>query len=107
MQGWKKYTGAMLAVAMVALTATGCETSRVSKRHSLAARVSDVTTTGKQDPNFVASGDGQPPVPGSPTAAGANGKQPYSDANARAGAGAEEGMATPPGRQDKDSFQKQ
>ncbi len=68
---------------------------------------SDITTTGKQNPNIVGSGEGQPPVPGSPTAAGADGKQPYDDAMARSGPGAEHGSATPPSVQAKDNFQKQ
>ena len=68
---------------------------------------SDETTTGKQNPNFVASGEGQPPVPGSPTAAGADGKQPYNSLDARPGLGAEHGMATPPAAQNKDRFVRQ
>jgi hypothetical protein len=102
-----KVSGLGLAAAVAGLLITGCETGRTTKQHSLAAHVSDETTTGKQDPSYVGNGEGQPPVPGSPTAAGADGKQPYDSANARPGPGAELGSATPPAEQTKDSFQRQ
>ncbi|GGG94451.1 hypothetical protein GCM10011586_06690 [Silvibacterium dinghuense] len=88
-----------------AVLVTGCETGRTNKRTF--GEVKDTTTTGKQDPALTASGDGQPPVPGSPTAAGPDGKQPYDDADARAGMGSEEGKAAPPAAQKKDTFQRQ
>ncbi len=99
--------GLVLAGSVAALLVTGCETSRTTKQHSLAAHVSDETTTGKQDPSYVGNGEGQPPVPGSPTAAGADGKQPYDSAYARSSEGAERGSATPPAEQAKDSFERQ
>ena len=102
-----KVSGLVLAVVAAGLFANGCETGRTNKQHSPALLVSNETTTGKQDPNYLASGEGMPPVPGSPTAAGENGKQPYDSGWARPGPGAEHGMATPPGRQNKDSFVRQ
>src|SRR5580698_6783996 len=102
-----KASGLVLAAAMAASLLTGCETSRTKKLHSLASMTSDETTTGKQDPTLIGSGEGQPPVPGSPTAAGPDGKQPYDDAFARSGPGAEHGTAPPPGEQEKDKFVRQ
>jgi hypothetical protein len=107
MSSFPKVSGLVLAAGAALLMITGCETGRTSKQHLAATSVSDETTTGKQDPAFVANAEGQPPVPGSPTAAGRDGKQPYDDMQARAGMGAEEGIAPPPGRQSKDSFQRQ
>lgn len=99
--------GVAAAMATVALAVTGCETSRMNKEHSYALLVSDVTTTGHQQDVFPANGEGQPPVPGSPTAAGPDGRQPYSDGHARPGSGAEHGMAAPPAEQPRDPFQRQ
>ncbi|MFT4111778.1 hypothetical protein [Silvibacterium sp.] len=99
----RRVAGVMLMAAAVLVA--GCETGRTNKQAF--AGVRDDTTTGKQDPALVASGDGQPPVPGSPTAAGADGKQPYDDTQARADLGAEEGKAPPPAAQGKDAFQRQ
>ena len=105
MSSFPKVTGVALAAALVLIA--GCETGRTNKQHHAASAISDLTTTGKQDSVYAANGEGQPPVPGSPTAAGADGKQPYNDADARAGLGAEEGKAPPPAEQIKDSFQRQ
>jgi hypothetical protein len=99
--------GLVLAASVVGTFVTGCETGRSNKRHSIAEAISDESTTGRQDPEVIGSGEGQPPVPGSPTAAGVDGKQPYDDAHARAGAGAEHGTAPPPGAQSKDKFERQ
>ncbi|HEX3472040.1 MAG TPA: hypothetical protein VHT28_12735 [Silvibacterium sp.] len=97
----------VLATAVSGLFVTGCETGRTNKLHSPLMSVSDETTTGKQDPDFVGNTEGQPPVPGSPTAAGPDGKQPYDSAYARSSPGAEHGMATPPDEQVKDRFVRQ
>src|SRR5579883_2605303 len=97
----KKISGWVLITAAVSLIATGCETGRTSKEHSPWLHISDETTTGKQDPNYVASGKGIPPVPGSPTAAGFDGKQPYNSGWARSSPGSEHGTATPPAKQKK------
>jgi hypothetical protein len=106
MSSFPKVSGvALAAVAALSLMA-GCETGRTDKQHRLMP-ISDETTTGTQDAAFTANAEGQPPVPGSPTAAGPDGKQPYEDWQARAGKGAEEGIAPPPAVQVKDSFQKQ
>lgn len=102
-----KVSGLVLVAIAAGFFATGCETGRTSKAHSPALGVSDETTTGKQDPNYVASGEGIPPVPGSPTAAGIDGKQPYDSAWARSSPGAEHGTATPPSKQKKDRFIRQ
>jgi hypothetical protein len=107
MSSFPKITAVALASATALLCLAGCETGRMNKRHSAAMAVSDVSTTGKQDAAFASNAEGQPPVPGSPTAAGPDGKQPYNDSDARAGLGAEEGKAPPPGKQLKDTFQRQ
>jgi hypothetical protein len=107
MSSFPKITGFALASAAALLFIAGCETGRFNKSHSTAVAISDESTTGKQDAAYAGNPEGQPPVPGSPTAAGPDGKQPYNDADARAGEGAEEGKAPPPSEQLKDSFQRQ
>ena len=102
-----KVTGLLLVATAAGFFATGCETGRTSKVHSAMMHISDETTTGKQDPSYVASGEGIPPVPGSPTAAGPDGKQPYDAGWARFSPGAEHGMAAPPAEQKKDRFIRQ
>lgn len=97
----------VLAATVSGALVTGCETGRTNKLHSPLLSVSDETTTGKPDPDFVGNTEGQPPVPGSPTAAGPDGKQPYDSAYARSGPGAEHGAATPPAEQEKDRFVRQ
>jgi len=93
--------------AIAALAATGCETGRTSKVHSPLMYASDVTTTGKPLPEYASVATGQPPVPGSPTAAGADGRQPMHDYEARKSLGVEEGLPTPPREQKKDRFIRQ
>jgi hypothetical protein len=107
MKSFLRVASIAVTTVMVALAVTGCETSRMNKEHSPLWLVSDETTTGHQEDVFPADPKGQPPVPGSPTAAGPDGRQPYSDGDARSGAGAEHGMAAPPSEQPKDSFQRQ
>ena len=107
MQPFRKTTGLALATAIIATLATGCETGRGNKRHFHADHISDVTTTGKQDAELAANPEGIPPVPGSPTAAGDNGKQPYNDGQARPSPGAEDGMAPAPNHNHYDAFQRQ
>ena len=102
-----KISGLVLVAAAAGLFATGCETGRTSKQHSPLDMISDETTTGKQDPSYVADGSGIPPVPGSPTAAGVDGKQPYNSGWARSSPGAEHGTAAPPAEQKKDRFIRQ
>ena len=103
----RKVSGWVLVAATAGFIATGCETGRTNKLHSPALHLSDVTTTGKPDPAYVANGEGIPPVPGSPTAAGANGQQPTDSGWAKPSPGAEHGMAAPPAEQDKDRFVRQ
>jgi len=102
-----KVSAWVLIVVAAGWVATGCETGRTNKAHSPALHLSDETTTGKPDPAYVASGEGIPPVPGSPTAAGEDGKQPFDSRWARPSPGAEHGSATPPARQNKDRFIRQ
>ncbi|HZU10767.1 MAG TPA: hypothetical protein VFA02_12765 [Pseudacidobacterium sp.] len=96
----------MLAAAAL-LFVTGCETGRTHKLHATWQAVSDETTTGKPQMASAAPATGQPPVPGSPTAAGVNGLQPSRDDEARPSPGAEEGKPIPFNRQKKDPFERQ
>ena len=102
-----KLSGWVLIAAATGFVATGCETGRTNKLHSPLLHLSDETTTGKPDPAYVANGEGIPPVPGSPTAAGADGKQPFDSSWARPSPGAEHGSAAPPAKQNKDPFVRQ
>jgi hypothetical protein len=95
----------VLCAASMALT--GCETTRVNKLHSAPDMVSDITTVPHPDPQFASVATGNPPVPGSPTAAGPDGLQPVNDSEARKSPGAEEGMETPPREQEPDRFLRQ
>jgi hypothetical protein len=106
-KAFRKISGLVLASAVVATLATGCETGRGNKRHFHADRMSDVSTTGKQDANLPANAEGLPPVPGSPTAAGPNGRQPYNDAEARPSPGAEDGIPAAPSENHQDAFERQ
>lgn len=107
MQALKKISGFMLAAAVVATLVTGCETGRGNKRHAAIDHMSDVSTTGMNDPALASNGEGIPPVPGSPTAAGVNGKQPYNDSQARLSPGVEGGIAAAPNVNHKDAFVRQ
>lgn len=93
--------------ALGLLVLGGCETGRTNKAHARAEATSDLTTTGKPQPGPAAQATGQPLVPGSPTAAGPDGKQPLNDSEARKSPGAEDVMASAPRRQPKDRFQHQ
>jgi hypothetical protein len=106
-QAFRKISGLMLATAVIATFAIGCETGRVNKYHSPADHISDITTTGNPDSSLAASTEGLPPVPGSPTAAGPEGKQPFNDTNARPGPGVEEGIAAAPNQNHQEAFQRQ
>ena len=96
-----------LLAAAGLLLVTGCETGRTNKAHAAWQHLSDETTTGKPDLAKAAPATGQPPVPGSPTAAGPDGLQPMNDNEARQSVGAEEGFPTPPREQKKDPFERQ
>ncbi|MBX6360457.1 hypothetical protein [Pseudacidobacterium ailaaui] len=96
----------MLAGATL-LLASGCETGRTNKLHATWQHVSDETTTGKPQMASTAPATGQPPVPGSPTAAGPDGLQPEQDSEARPSPGVEAGKPIPYNRQKKDPFERQ
>jgi hypothetical protein len=97
----------LLLTGAALLLVTGCETGRTNKVHSSWQAVSDETTTSKPDLAKGAPATGEPPVPGSPTAAGPDGLQPMDDSQARQSAGAEGGRPTPPREQKKDPFERQ
>ncbi|HZY62437.1 MAG TPA: hypothetical protein VFE38_07920 [Edaphobacter sp.] len=102
------FSRAMLIAAAAGLIFTaGCETGRTNKDHAAWQRANDLTTTGKPEMAKAAPATGQPPVPGSPTAAGEDGLQPLNDSEARPSPGAEEGRPIPYNRQKKDAFQRQ
>jgi hypothetical protein len=96
----------LLASAALLLVA-GCETGRTNKVHASWQAMSDETTTGKPEMSQSAPATGNPPVPGSPTAAGPDGLQPMNDDEARVPAGSEEGRPMPPREQKKDPFERQ
>ncbi len=101
---------ALLSVSVLALGAlalSGCETGRVNKLHSRFESVSDVTTVPHPNPQYASVDTGNPPVPGSPTAAGPNGLQPLLDSEARANPGAEKGITMAPRQQPVDAFVRQ
>jgi hypothetical protein len=106
-QAFKKISGLVLATAVVATLATGCETGRENKNHSDVDHITDITTTNEPDPELAANPEGQPPVPGSPTAAGPDGRQPYLDGDARPSPGVEGGFASAPNQNHPDAFQRQ
>lgn len=93
--------------ALVALVLAGCETGRTNKLHSAYDSASDITTVPHQNPEFASIGTGNPPVPGSPTAAGPDGLQPTNDSGARKSPGAEEGIPAWPRMQPHDRFLRQ
>jgi hypothetical protein len=81
----------------VAVMLSGCETGRTNKAHATWQHLSDDTTTSKPDNGQpLGPGDQQPPVPGSPTAAGPDGNQPMDDMQARPRHGNEYGEPAAP-----------
>jgi hypothetical protein len=89
------------AAGLLVLAIAGCETGRTNKVHAEWQKVSDVSTTGKPKPSPAIEmkaevRHGQPPVPGSPTAAGEDGNQPLDDMDARPSPATERGEAAPP-----------
>ena len=100
----------ILAAALFALSTlalAGCETTRGNKLHAPFESVSDVTTTPHPNPKYASIATGIPPVPGSPTAADANGMQPFNDGEARVDPGSEKGIPTYPREQPRDRFIRQ
>jgi hypothetical protein len=98
---------ATMAAATALLLTTGCETGRVNKVHAAWQAVSDVTTTGRPRMANAAQATGQPPVPGSPTAAGYDGLQPMNDNEARQSPGVEGGRPIPFNRLKRGGFLRQ
>jgi hypothetical protein len=94
-------------VSLGALALTGCETGRVNKLHAGFESVQDVTTAPHPEKQYASVNTGNPPVPGSPTAAGPGGMQPPLDSEARSSPGAEKGIAMAPRRQPVDPFIRQ
>ncbi len=105
-----KAANPILAAAVFGITAlalAGCETTRGNKLHAPFESVSDVTTFPHPDPKYASIATGIPPVPGSPTAADANGMQPFNDGQARVDPGSEKGIPTWPREQPVDRFIRQ
>ena len=98
-------SASVLALGLVALS--GCETGRMNKLHSHFETVSDISTVPHPNPQYASVTTGNPPVPGSPTAAGPDGMQPVNDNEARTGPGTDEGMDMAPRQQPVDRFVRQ
>lgn len=101
------FAHALMIAATGLLLATGCETGRTNKIHAAWQMTSDETTVGRPQMANAAPATGQPPVPGSPTAAGPDGLQPQNDNEARRSVGAEEGRPIPFNEHKKDPFERQ
>ncbi len=104
MRSEKVFLAAGLLLALGTFTLAGCETGRANKLHSRYESVSDVTTVPHPNPEYASVATGNPPVPGSPTAAGPDGMQPANDNQARVSPGTEEGIPMYPRMQPKDAF---
>lgn len=92
---------------LAACALSGCETGRANKLHSQFESVSDLTTVPHPHAEYASVSTGLPPVPGSPTAAGPDGRQPFNDNEARVDPGAEEGVPMAPRAQPRDRFLRQ
>ncbi len=95
----------VLALGVLALS--GCETGRVNKLHARVDAVSDPTTVPNPNPQYASVDTGNPPVPGSPTAAGPGGLQPLNDNEARRSPGTDEAVEIAPRQQPMDPFVRQ
>ncbi|HTW46784.1 MAG TPA: hypothetical protein VMD92_02485 [Acidobacteriaceae bacterium] len=107
MRSAKLYLSLGVLCAAASLVIAGCETGRVNKLHSRADAVSDVSTAPHPDAEYASVSTGNPPVPGSPTAAGPDGLQPLNDSQARKSPGSDEGIPMAPRRQPADRFIRQ
>lgn len=96
-----------LFLGLGAWAVTGCETGRVNKLHAGFETTSDLTTVPNPNPQYASVDKGNPPVPGSPTAAGPNGMQPENDNQARVSPGSDDGIPMAPERQPVDKFVRQ
>ena len=95
----------VFCVAACALS--GCETGRVNKVHAPFESASDVTTVPHPHEEYASLSNGIPPVPGSPTAAGDDGRQPFNDNQAHVDPSNEKGTPMAPREQPKDRFVRQ
>ncbi len=95
----------VFCVAACALS--GCETGRGNKVHAPFESASDVTTIPHPQEQYASLSNGIPPVPGSPTAAGDDGRQPFNDSQARVDPSSEKGIPMAPREQPKDRFVRQ
>jgi hypothetical protein len=98
---------AATVLALTTLALAGCETTRGNKLHASFEYASDITTVPHQNAKFASIATGIPPVPGSPTAAGADGMQPSNDSEARVDPGSEKGIPMDPREQPKARFIRQ
>lgn len=94
-------------LALGALALSGCETGRVNKMHAPFESVTDLTTVPHPNAQYASVDTGNPPVPGSPTAAGPNGLQPLNDSQARSSPGTDQGIDMAPREQPVDRFVRQ
>lgn len=101
------FLSAGLVGALALLPLSGCETGRTNKLHSHFESTSDVATVPHPQSQFASVKTGIPPVPGSPTAAGPDGRQPRNDSEARKSPGTEKGTPTAPRQQPKARFIRQ
>ena len=95
----------LFCVAACALS--GCETGRVNKVHAPFESASDVTTVPHPQQQYASVVTEFPPVPGSPTAAGTDGRQPFNDNEANVDPASEKGIPMAPRAQPKDRFLRQ
>lgn len=103
----KALLSAGLLCALASTLLTGCETGRANKLHSRYEHTMDVTTSPHPNQEYASVTGAEVPVPGSPTAAGPDGTQPFRDNEARKSIGTEKGKPTPPREQVRDRFQHQ
>jgi hypothetical protein len=96
-----------LSAALICLALAGCETGRANKMHASFESVSDIATTPHPSAQYASVSTGIPPVPGSPTAAGPDGLQPFNDGEARKSPGSEKGIPMAPHAQPQDKFVRQ
>lgn len=92
---------------VTACALSGCETGRANKVHAPFESVSDISTIPHPQEQYASVADGIPPVPGSPTASGPDGRQPFNDNEGRVDPATEDGIPIAPREQPKDRFIRQ
>jgi hypothetical protein len=92
---------------LAACALSGCETGRANKIHAQFESTSDVTTIPHPHAEYASVVTEFPPVPGSPTASGPDGRQPFNDNEGRKDPGSEKGSPMSPREQPKDRFVRQ